>query len=123
MEGVGLSLAYLIQIFNELDVNINEIALAGGGTNTPGWAQMISDICQLPVNVYTGQETVTHALFAYACLAMNDGRTFDEALQSTFEEPHRLIPDRNKASIYKKIFNKYKLQAEFNQSMQESNVQ
>ena len=125
MEGVGLSLAYLIQIFEVMGVNINEIALAGGGTNTPGWAQMISDICQLPVNVYTGQETVTHALFAYACMAMKDGRTFDDALHMTFEEPLRLLPDQNKASIYKQVFNHYKLQAEFNQnlSMQERNVQ
>jgi xylulokinase len=125
MEGVGLSLAYLIQIFEEMEVNINEIALAGGGTNTPGWAQMISDICQLPVNVYTGQETVTHALFAYASLAMKDGRTFDEALHMTFEEPLRLLPDQNNASIYEQVFNNYKLQAEFNQnqSVQERNIQ
>lgn len=114
MEGVGFSLAYLIQIFNELGVNINEIALAGGGTNTPGWSQMIADICQLPVSVYTGQETVTHALFAYACLAMNDGRTFDQALHATFKEPINIKPDRQVADLYRQVFMKYKLQAEFN---------
>ncbi len=115
MEGVGFSLAYLIEIFEELEVHIKEIALAGGGTRTPGLAQLISDVCQLPVNVYTGQETVTHALFAYACLAMNDGRSFDEALQVTFEEPLRLFPDPKKATIYQQLFKKYKTQADFNQ--------
>ena len=56
---------------------------------------------------------------------MKDGRTFDEALHMTFEEPLRLLPDQNNASIYEQVFNNYKLQAEFNQnqSVQERNIQ
>lgn len=117
MEGVGLSLAYMIQIFQELNVEIREIALAGGGTKTPGWAQMIADICQLPVCVYTGQETVTHALFAYACLATQDERSFEQALLDTFDEPEWLYPDANAAGIYLNLLACYKAQAEFNQEL------
>ena len=114
MEGVGMSLAYILDIFEDVNIKINEITLAGGGTNTPGWPQLISDICQLPVSVYTGQETVTHALFAYACLAMKNGRTFDQALQATFEQPVNIVPDQQKIEIYQPLFVNYKLQAEFN---------
>lgn len=117
MEGVGLSLAYMIQIFHELGMDIREIALAGGGTKTPGWAQMIADICQLPVCVYSGQETVTHALFAYACLAKQDDRSFEQALLDTFDAPDWFHPDANTASTYHNIFTQYKSQAEFNQEL------
>ncbi|HSM25056.1 MAG TPA: FGGY family carbohydrate kinase [Anaerolineaceae bacterium] len=115
MEGVAFSLKYIIQIYQEMDVEINEIALAGGGTKTPGWAQIIADICQLPVYVFTGQETVTHALFAYACLAQKDGRSFEEALLNTFDEPEMVTPNPQLAQRYGIIFNLYKVQSEFNQ--------
>jgi xylulokinase len=121
MEGVGLSLKYMIQIFQELNVEIREIALAGGGTKTPGWAQIISNICQLPVCVYTGQETVTHALFAYACLATQDSRSFEQALLNTFEEPVWVYPDVNVVSIYQNLYMQYKDQAEFNQKLSKIN--
>ncbi len=112
MEGVGFSLAYLIGIFRELGVEINQIALAGGGTRTPGWAQMFADISQTPVCVYTGQETVTHALFAYACLAVNDPRSFEQALLDTFEEPNWLQPNPEHEEKYNQVFNRYTLEVE-----------
>lgn len=117
MEGVGLSLAYMIEIFQELNVEICEIALAGGGTRTPGWAQMIANICQLPICVYTGQETVTHALFAYSCLAIQDGQSFEQALLNTFDEPVWAYPNKELADMYKILFDRYKVQAEFNQKI------
>lgn len=113
MEGVGFSLLYMIHIFQELNVNINEIALAGGGTRTQGWAQIISDISQLPVCVYTGQETVTHALFAYACLATQTEHSFEQALLATFDEPAWIYPRKELAGTYYSIFNSYKTQTAF----------
>jgi xylulokinase len=117
MEGVGFSLLYLIQIFEELNVNIKEIALAGGGTRTRGWAQIISDISQLPVCVYTGQETVTHALFAYASLATQSEHTFEQALLATFEEPVWIYPRKELAGTYYSLFNSYKTQAAYHQKL------
>ncbi len=117
MEGVGFSLLYMIHIFQELKVNINEIALAGGGTRTQGWAQIFSDISQVPVCVYTGQETVTHALFAYACLATQSEKSFEQALLATFEEPVWIHPTKEVADTYSSLFNSYKTQAAFNQKL------
>ncbi|MAT41205.1 MAG: hypothetical protein CL609_02610 [Anaerolineaceae bacterium] len=107
MEGVGYSLKYLIDIFESLGVHINEIAIAGGGAITPGWPQIIANICQLPVCIYTGQETVTHALFAYACNTLGDGRTFEQALSQTFDEMEWIQPDPEFKEIHGKNFIRY----------------
>lgn len=113
MEGVGYSLKYLIDTFETLGVHIHEIAVAGGGAAAPGWPKMIADICQLPVCVYTGQETVTHALFAYGCEVLNDGRTFEQALYQTFDEMEWVQPDPALKETYSKIFKRYREIADF----------
>jgi len=113
MEGIGNSLRYLLDIFNLTGVPINEIAIAGGGAATPGLPQIIANICQIPVCIYSGQETVTHALFAYAAKAMNDGRTFEQALLLTFDSVEWFEPELETKEIYDEIYKQYKSIAEF----------
>jgi len=113
MEGIGYSLRYLIGIFNTVGEPINEIAIAGGGAVTPGLPQIIANICQLPVCIYTGQETVTHALFAYSAKAMDDGRTFQQALLQTFDSMEWVEPELEVKDLYDDIYARYKSIAEF----------
>jgi sugar (pentulose or hexulose) kinase len=113
MEGVGYSLKYLIDIFNSLGVTVNEIAIAGGGATAKGWPRILANICQKPVCIYTGEETVTHALFAYACKALNDGRTFDQAILQSFDKFNRIYPDPKMNKTYQVIYERYCKIADF----------
>jgi len=116
MEGVAYSLHYMIDIFNELGSQIHEIALAGGGIATPGWSQIIADVCQLPVAIYTGQETVTRALYAYACQVLQN-EPFEQALLRTFQPPVYLSPVEETASIHNRQYEKYHVLADFANSV------
>lgn len=91
LEGVAFSLRHLIDIFAELGAAPQSIALAGGGVSVPGLPQLLSDVCRLPVRIYAGQETVTRALYAYACLALGDDKAFDQALARTFAAPVEFV--------------------------------
>lgn len=113
MEGVAYSLRYLLGIFDELGVPISTVALAGGGTLTPGWAQMIADICKLPVAIYTGQETVTHGLFAYACQILHESDSFEQALLKVFKQPRLIQPDEQHHEVYDRLYKRYSLLADF----------
>ena len=113
MEGVAFSLRYLLQIYGELGVKITEIALAGGGAGTPGWPQIIADACQLPVLVYSGQETVTRGLYAFACLALGDAASFGEALARTFGAGEMVDADPAQAVLYDRIFRRYRALSDF----------
>jgi len=112
MEGVAFSLRYLIEIYRELGVPVDEIALAGGGTATPGWPQIISEVCQVPVSIYAGQETVTHGLYAYACLAVGE-TSFSEALERTFRPPTRVVPTPDCKALYDRNYKQYCALVEF----------
>lgn len=113
LEGVAYSLRHLLEISEELGVPIHEIALAGGGTATAGWPQIIADVCQRPLVIYAGQETVTRPLYAYAATALQPNLSFDEALRCTFETPSRLAPQSKLAGVYQPIFRRYCLLADF----------
>ena len=107
MEGVAFSLRYLLDIFAELKIEIDEIALSAGGAQTPGWAQMLADVCQKTVLVYSGRETVTRSLYAYACTVASPEEAFEAALLRTFDQPERCMPSPQIAATYDPIYEHY----------------
>jgi xylulokinase len=112
LEGVAFSLRHLIDIAEELGVPIHEIALAGGGALTPGWPQLIADVCQRPVLIFAAQDTVTRPLYA-CCAAALGGVSFDEALQNAFGPPALYPPEPGPASIYTENYRRYRQLADF----------
>jgi xylulokinase len=86
LESQAYSLRYLLDIYAELGLPVDEIALAGGGTNTPGLPQIVADVCRQAVGIYSQEETVTRVLYALCTSAL--GRAgFDETLAGTFAAP------------------------------------
>jgi xylulokinase len=106
MEGVAYSLRHLLDLYDELAVPIGEIALAGGGAGTPGWAQIVADACQRPVLVYAEQETVTRVLYAL-CRAHLGREPFEPALLRTFDEPAIITPCQMLEATYLQGYRRY----------------
>jgi xylulokinase len=114
LEGVAFSLRYLCDVFRENGVPISEIALAGGANNIQGLPQIVANVNQLPVSIFTGQETVTHGLYAYACQVLEKDIPFGIALKRTFGDPPEIInPERTLEKSYSDIYQKYCTLAEF----------
>ena len=103
LEGLGYSLRRYLDIYQELGVEISEIAFAGGGGSIQGMAQIFADICQTPVVAFSGVETVTCGLYAYACEATGLD-SFGVAINRTFEKPVQVIPDENQSRIYEEPY-------------------
>ncbi|MCG3212266.1 MAG: Xylulose kinase [Anaerolineae bacterium] len=112
LEGVAFSLRHLIDIAEELGVPIHEIALAGGGASTPGWPQLIADVCQRPVLIFSAQDTVTRPLYAYCVAALGEA-SFDAALQHAFGQPRRYRPQQSLAAVYTENYRRYRQLADF----------
>jgi xylulokinase len=112
MEGVAFSLRHLLDIFGELGTPVAELVLAGGGTKTPGLAQIIADVCQYDLAIYTEAETVTRVLYALCRSALSQA-DFDEALINTFPPPDvvRCIGDH--AAAYQRNYETYRRFADF----------
>ncbi len=113
MEGVAYSLRHLMEISRELGAPVQEIALSGGAANSAFWAQLISDVCQRPLLVFGGQESVTRPLYAYCAAALDANDSFDAALRRTFEAPRCLKPRGQLAEVYAAGYRRYRLLADF----------
>ena len=112
MEGVAYSLRHLLDIYVELGVPVEEVALAAGGTTTQGWPQIIADVCQRDVLIYAGQETVTRVLYAL-CQAHLGRARFEESLLSTFEEPEVIRCRRELEAVYEDGYRRCRAFAKF----------
>jgi xylulokinase len=112
MEGVAYSLRVLLDLFDEMGVAVAEVALAGGGALTPGWPQIMADVCQRPVLIFAGSETVTRVLFAL-CQEHLGAASLDESLLCTFEEPLRIAPRQEFRQVYEDGYRTYRAFCEF----------
>ena len=112
MEGVAFSLRHLLDIYAELGIPVQELVLAGGGTNTPGLAQIIADVCQYDVAIFTESETVTRVLYALCQSALTQA-DFDETLVSTFPSPSMIRCTSDNAAIYQRTYETYRRFADF----------
>jgi xylulokinase len=112
MEGVAYSLRVFLDLFDQAGVAVDEIALAGGGASTPGWPKIIADVCQRPVLIYSGSETVTRVLFALCKQHLGQG-TFLENLSRTFDDPELVEPDHGLGQIYQDGYHTYRAFCEF----------
>jgi xylulokinase len=112
LEGVAFSLRHLLDIYAECGVPAQELALAGGGTQTPGLCQIIADVCGMDVSIYAEEETVTRVLYALCVNALHH-TDFDEALIRTFGQPERIYCRRELAPAYESGYATYRRLAAF----------
>ncbi len=112
MEGIAYSLRHLLDIYVELDVPVQELVLAGGGTKTPGLCQIIADVCQRDVSVYAEEETVTRVLYALCQSALNQAG-FEDMLINTFAEPTVIQCNSEYAALYDRSYEVYRRFAGF----------
>ena len=112
MEGVAYSLRHLLDIYAEMKTPVTELVLAGGGTKTPGLCQIIADVCQHDVSIYTEEETVTRVLYALCQSALNQA-DFNETLVNTFPSPGVIRCRQADAAGYQRCYETYRHFAAF----------
>jgi xylulokinase len=112
MEGIAFSLRHLLDIYHELEVPAQDLVLAGGGAKTPGLCQVIADVCQQDVSIYTEAETVTRVLYALCRSALSQA-DFNETLVNTFPRPEIIHCNPSYAAVYQSGYSAYRRFADF----------
>jgi xylulokinase len=112
-EGASYGLRLGIDALREQGVEVKEIHLTGGGSNSPGWRQMLADICQAPVTLLTPDEGAAFgaAMQALALIQTQAGQSVD--INELVTEHLQKDPDRScqpiaeNVTLYENLYRNY----------------
>jgi gluconokinase len=107
MEGVGYVIRAICDALSENSISLGEVYLVGGGSKSRIWAQILSDILGIMINVAAGGEDATNygaAALAFNALGLADVEEFSSKWVSVKEkvapiEKNRLAYEENYAAF------------------------
>jgi len=108
IEGVSYEFLLGLDAFKELGVEAKVISLTGGGSNSPFWRQLISDITALPVRVPSSSEGGAFGA-ALQALWIMEGGDIKEVIGKhlSFDEKKSCQPDVSKHEKYMEAYGKW----------------
>ncbi len=87
----------------------DEIRLSGGAANSDVWTQIFADVFQIPVAVVSHKELGAQGAAMAAGIAVGIYADYTEAAQRCVIISKTVQPDRSKAEIYRRKFERYRL--------------
>ncbi len=111
MEGVSFSLKQVYELMTDMDKNLSveEIIISGGGSNSPLWRQITSDVFQLPVRTVSGsKEGGAYGAALVAGAGCGIWKNVEESIKVLNVEKETL-PNSSNSKIYKELYEIYKV--------------
>lgn len=107
MEGATFALRDILTAIQRLDAGIRSMRLCGGGSKSPFWCQLVSDIYQLPVEIPETDSENSAALGAAILSMVGTGlyASLEEACDKIIRMKQEVYyPDPEKGRIYDRLF-------------------
>ncbi|NHJ31920.1 MAG: xylulokinase [Asgard group archaeon] len=107
MEATCYEIRTNLNVFRELDVNLEELRITGGASRNSTWNQIEADICGLPV--IKGQVEEATALGAAILAGVGVGiyKNIDRAAEEMVNVEERKIPNSKNIKLYSKFYEVY----------------
>jgi xylulokinase len=106
MESSIYGLKYGLDAFEELGFKAKEIKLIGGGSNSPLWRQMASDVCNLPVKLPSNPEAAAFGAALQAFMVLEGKASISEIVKDyvLMDEAKTCHPDPSSVKAYKQSY-------------------
>lgn len=106
-EGIGFGICQNLDLLRSHGANLDNIVAVGGGTKTPQWLQIVSDICGVKQTVpeISFGASYGDALLAGIGIGVIDG---PEQIKEMIKVKQVIVPDKDKTRDYMKYKEKYK---------------
>ena len=110
LEGVSFGFLLGLEAFRELSFSPTVISLTGGGSRSPFWRQMISDITGVEIRCPKSGEAAAFGAALQALAAM-ENRSVSEVAEEhlSFDEDKRAFPDEERHRKYMEAYEKWKV--------------
>lgn len=107
MEGVGFALKDSLELMKDLNINIEEVRLVGGGAKSKFWRGMLSDIFDSPIRTLKVEEGAPYGALLLAGIGVGVYKDVEDA-SKVIELGEVHAPNKENAAVYKNIYSLYK---------------
>ena len=107
MEGVAYSLNESIAIMRELNVDIKQIRLSGGGAKSLLWKQILADVFDADVCTINAEQGPAYGVALLACVAGGEFNSIESACQSLIRVVEKQKKSSKSAKYYANAFETY----------------
>ena len=108
MEGVAFSLRDTVEIFKEIEVQVEEIRLGGGGARSSIWRQIQADVYGQPVCTVAAEEGAAFGAALLAGVAVGMWTSVDAACDAVDAIADRVEPDAESMRILARQYERFK---------------
>ena len=108
IEGVTYSLRDCIEIFREMNIEVNSMTACGGGGSSKQWRQMLANLFGCPIYTSASQEGPALGAAILAMVGTNAYRSVPEACRAVVKTAKTCEPDSNTIPVYEKYYQLYR---------------
>jgi xylulokinase len=108
LEGVAFSLRDTFEIFSEIDVQVEEIRLGGGGARSSLWRQIQADVYGQPVNTVAAEEGAAFGAALLAGVGVGVWSSIDAACEAVVRIADRIEPNAESVSVLADQYERFK---------------
>jgi xylulokinase len=119
MEGVAYSQLECVDVFREMNVNVEDMIACGGGGKSPVWRQMLSDMYGCPVSTIKNDEGPAFGVAILAGVGAGVYDSVESACDNLVSKKSIQHPDLSAGKVYGEYYKLYRklyadLQGSFN---------
>ncbi|MGH9874255.1 MAG: xylulokinase [Pyrinomonadaceae bacterium] len=108
MEGVAFSLRDTFEIFKEMQVQVREIRLGGGGARSSLWRQIQADVYGQQVNIVAAEEGAAYGAALLAGVAIGNWTSVDTACDAVVRIADHVEPNAESVRILARQYERFK---------------
>ncbi|SRR6056297_2347145 len=107
MEGVAFAIKANFNIINQMDIQITELYLTGGGTKSKIWAQIFSDVLNHPVYISKQDHDTSYGAAILAAEKKGSIDNVSKLIDKNTKDYVKLTPNPENHKLYKELYSIY----------------
>ena len=108
LEGVAFSLRDTFEIMRDMGINISEISISGGGSNSPLWCQIMADVLDVSVNKLQANDGPAYGAAILAAVGYGLFESVEDACGEFIKVKESIEPVKENVELYNSKYGKFK---------------
>lgn len=108
MEGVTYSLRDCLEVFREMQIEVDAMMACGGGGTSKLWRQMLADLYGCPIQTLASKEGPALGVAILAAVGTNAYASVPEACKAIIQTNQTCLPNQEAMTVYEQYYQLYR---------------